>query len=604
MTAQNGNLPSDEYEYLIPLGRAADVAEVGRKAANLHIAKRLGLPVPDGLVLSAKAMDEVVRMNPEATVRTASLPPAVAGAVVTAARTFERAPHGVVVRSSSALEDGLERSFAGQFESVFCPSGDPAALEDAVRTVWASSFAPAVQDYEKAGGHSEVGRVPRMAVLIQKAISPWASGVLAAEPGGAGRLLIEGTWGLPVPIVQGLISPDVLTATTAGNVEVRVGERYVCVVPLTSEQTGQLMPGDWLDVDLGPRSHGRWKVVWREPSGVLAYVQPPEELQCERWLRAEDEKELRAIAIRLAEHFPTALDVEWARDRDGYHLLQVRPLAGGMPVDTGRAQLGDIQQASDDGLLVGRAAAPGKAVGHAWVSPRDGGPVNEEISDGGVLVCTGLTTDLVPALLKAAAVVSDEAGVLAHTAIVARELGKPCVVDIPGGITHLIKVGDPLEVDGDLGTVRLVDDTGTVTAAGPRTAVAQETIDEFPRALLVLASHATQVRCGEDPALWSRLAADSRWDQLGVLVPAGEDVDQSPISRQLRDLAWRVTPVTDGGQIYWICPATESPLTLEQSRPGVWTVSPSDDQERAPREFAVVTEPPQPIVAENRKVTP
>jgi pyruvate,water dikinase len=44
---------------------------------------------------------------------------------------------------------------------------------------------------------------------------------------------------------------------------------------------------------------------------------------------------------------------------------------------------------------------------------------------------------------------------LSHSAIVAREMGKPIVVNIPN-LTARIKTGDEVEMDGGRGTVRLL----------------------------------------------------------------------------------------------------------------------------------------------------
>jgi pyruvate,water dikinase len=57
---------------------------------------------------------------------------------------------------------------------------------------------------------------------------------------------------------------------------------------------------------------------------------------------------------------------------------------------------------------------------------------------------------LVPA---AAAVVVERGSVLSHSAIVARELGLPAVVSLPG-LTTWLQTGDRIVVDGATGVVR------------------------------------------------------------------------------------------------------------------------------------------------------
>ena len=65
------------------------------------------------------------------------------------------------------------------------------------------------------------------------------------------------------------------------------------------------------------------------------------------------------------------------------------------------------------------------------------------------------TPDFVPAMRRAAAIVTDEGGVTCHAAIIARELKKPCVVGTKHA-TQIFKDGDMVEVDANAGIVRKV----------------------------------------------------------------------------------------------------------------------------------------------------
>jgi hypothetical protein len=82
----------------------------------------------------------------------------------------EVAGQPLIVRSSSLLEDNFETSFAGKYESVFCPNqGTPAenlmALTQAVARVYASVSNPNALLYRKQRGLLDFDE--RMAVLIQ-----------------------------------------------------------------------------------------------------------------------------------------------------------------------------------------------------------------------------------------------------------------------------------------------------------------------------------------------------------------------------------------------------------------------------------------------------
>jgi len=78
-----------------------------------------------------------------------------------------------------------------------------------------------------------------------------------------------------------------------------------------------------------------------------------------------------------------------------------------------------------------------------------------EVKEGDVLVTSMTTPDFLPAMQKAVAYVTDEGGVTCHAAIVARELGKPCIIGTRFA-TQVLKDGDLVEVDADHGIVRII----------------------------------------------------------------------------------------------------------------------------------------------------
>ena len=52
----------------------------------------------------------------------------------------------------------------------------------------------------------------------------------------------------------------------------------------------------------------------------------------------------------------------------------------------------------------------------------------EVVMKGDIMVTVMTSPDMVPAMTRAAAIVTDEGGMTCHAAIVARELGIPCIV--------------------------------------------------------------------------------------------------------------------------------------------------------------------------------
>ncbi len=89
---------------------------------------------------------------------------------------------------------------------------------------------------------------------------------------------------------------------------------------------------------------------------------------------------------------------------------------------------------------------------------RGSGPVclaPDDPPDGAVLVVRALDARLAPVLPRLGGLVAETGSVLAHLAILARELGIPTVVGLPDATSRWSE-GTPVEVDGITGTVRSV----------------------------------------------------------------------------------------------------------------------------------------------------
>lgn len=104
--------------------------------------------------------------------------------------------------------------------------------------------------------------------------------------------------------------------------------------------------------------------------------------------------------------------------------------------------------ASLTGHLVGTPASRGVASGRAriLVSARD----VERVRRGDVLVAGNTTPDYMPALRRAAAVVTEKGGMTSHAALIARELGIPCLVGV-AQVTRRVADGARVRVDADRG---------------------------------------------------------------------------------------------------------------------------------------------------------
>jgi pyruvate,water dikinase len=80
--------------------------------------------------------------------------------------------------------------------------------------------------------------------------------------------------------------------------------------------------------------------------------------------------------------------------------------------------------------------------------------VDEPIEPGEILVCRTTDPSWASTMMLAAALVIDIGGAISHGAIVARELGIPCVIGTRNG-TDVIRTGDTLVVDGGRGEVQI-----------------------------------------------------------------------------------------------------------------------------------------------------
>jgi len=100
---------------------------------------------------------------------------------------FGRDP--VIVRSSSILEDGFGNAFAGKYESVFCSNAGTMderlkELEDAIRTVYASTMSLSALDYRKRRGLDN--KDEQMALLIQRVSGSYYSNYYMPCAAGVG----------------------------------------------------------------------------------------------------------------------------------------------------------------------------------------------------------------------------------------------------------------------------------------------------------------------------------------------------------------------------------------------------------------------------------
>ncbi len=418
----------------------ADAEEAGGKGANMGEMVAAGLPVPPGFVVlrdsylasmkGAGVSDELNAAHREAMLHALDtgrfdgmcakmkaivLKAGMAGEVrerILAAYRAMGPDCYVAVRSSATGEDGADASFAGMNETFTNVRGE-AELIEAVRNCWASLFGPRVVSYRASRGFTAD---PAMAVVVQLMVASERSGVaFTADPttDATDRVVVEGAFGQGEVVVSGSVEPDT----------------YV-----VSKENGEI-----LSRRMGYKS---FKII-RGTDGKDQRVEL-DEAQAEAQVLNDDEVRLIAdIAIRSERHAGCPQDTEWAIADGKTYIVQTRPI-------TTLNRAGKPAAEQHQVLLQGLPAVPGAASGVVRVltDVKDGA----RLQDGEVLVAQMTNPDWLPTMRRAAALVTDTGGMTCHAAIVARELGVPCIVGARTATKDLAD-GTVVTVDGTHGRV-------------------------------------------------------------------------------------------------------------------------------------------------------
>jgi len=176
-------------------------------------------------------------------------------------------------------------------------------------------------------------------------------------------------------------------------------------------------------------------------------VKTPNDLATKQVLSGDELVKILRLGKLLELHYGKPQDVEWAIEDDSDpYLVQTRPITvlyeGGADKseETGKREI----------IVKGLGASPGMASGKVKILQST--EELDKVKEGDVLVTTMTNPDMVPAMKRAVAIVTDEGGMTCHAAIVSRELGIPSIVGTRDG-TSLLKEGRDITVDGSRGIV-------------------------------------------------------------------------------------------------------------------------------------------------------
>jgi len=346
----------------------------------------------------------------------------------------------VAVRSSATAEDLPDASFAGQQDTYLNIRGIKAVLA-AVKSDWASLYTNRAIYYRHNKGYPH--DLAYLSVIIQNMVDADSAGVIFGVDINTGMpgFTANASWGLGESIVGGDITPD----TIKGTFDRKTGE------PIIIEQIK------------GSKSK---KVVYKKEPGLKAkeateFVETTKEERDNFVLTKAQMNELAKAVKLINKHYGKYMDVEWAFDKKGQlWILQARheTIQNKKIEEHPDTVIDEISAVKEDAkkdqevILSGISGAPKAASGKVVILKDDSPEEVNRVQAGDVLAATMTKPDMVPAMKRAAAIVTDEGGLTCHAAIVARELEIPCTVGTKNA-TQVLVEGEVVTVDGNEGKV-------------------------------------------------------------------------------------------------------------------------------------------------------
>lgn len=406
--------------------RLKDIALVGGKNASLgemmEPLKKQGVIVPDGFAITTNAYKSFIKYK--------KISEDIKLEIKAAYKKLGGANKeiSVAVRSSATAEDLAGASFAGEYDTYLNVKGEIELLS-AVEKCFASLFTERAISYRKDKGIREKNIA--MSVGVQKMINSASSGVMFTgdiETGFDKVAVIESVAGSPEAVVRGSSNPD----------------KFVVFKPAIQE--------------------GLNGIISKAGNSLLD----------------KEAANLAKIGIAIEKHFgklygtPKIMDIEWAKGKKGeFYILQAR-----QETVLSRASKNVDEEYVLNNKFGAKEISTGIAVGRKIAYGRvqiikDVNKINE-FKKGSILVTNILSPNWEPIMRKAAGIVADKGGRTSHGAIVARELGVPCIVGA-GTATKLLKNGDMITLDASSG------DEGRVYKGNLPFKVVRQNLTNVPR---------------------------------------------------------------------------------------------------------------------------
>lgn len=425
---------------------------VGGKNANLGEMIRNGFPVPEGFAITATAyykflkensLDEKIKhllgtVNYDNTdsisqvsshikkiIKSSPVPDEIVKEIFSIYQkmTVKYDASYVAIRSSATSEDSKDASFAGQQETYLNIKGE-AAVIDTVRLAWASLFESRALFY-RHNAHLDQLKTG-ISLVVQKMVQSDTSGVMfTLDPmtNNKQRIVIEAIYGLGEYIVQGRVTPD--------HFEVDKNDFKIVDKKIVDQSI---------------------RLVYKKGENVRDFV--PDRKKGEQKISDEKIQELAKIGRRIEMHYYFPQDIEWAIEKDKIYIVQTRPITTihQKPKVKDEKFQSEVQitELRAQKILIGDGASPGIGIGKVRIiqNLKD----ISKIQHGDILVAPMTNPDYVPAMKKAAGIITERGGRTSHAAIVSREFGIPAIVGAAGALKRL-RESQIVTVNGATGEV-------------------------------------------------------------------------------------------------------------------------------------------------------
>lgn len=455
------------HGYVIELDQIGkdDIKIAGGKGANLGQMIKFGIPVPSGFIVTTSSFDYLIQTNNlgnqieqiikntdventtelfmasntiKKLILSCRMPSEIESKIIESYKNLSEKDREYdrdvnypnkrdvlcAIRSSATAEDLPTASFAGQQASFLNVNGKEELIES-IKKCWASLFEPRAIFYRAKHGFSKAS----IAVIVQKMVNAQKSGIMfTVDPTtGDNIILIESTWGLGESIVGGEVAPDSYKVTKD---EVEKGMRQEAIMEVKISQKTKMR---FYDYTLN--------------SNVEINV--PESKLNAQVLTKDEILKLAEYGIMIEKYYGgQPQDIEFAIDDNStITFVQTRAITTKAKE---RIEKIDSSHYGKNKLLQGTGASPGIVTGKVKLILRKDDIT--KIENGDIIVTTMTSPDLVPAMSKSAAIITDLGGRTCHAAIVSREMGIPAIVGTQKA-TRILRDTQEVTVDAYNGIV-------------------------------------------------------------------------------------------------------------------------------------------------------